>query len=514
MGGIIAANYPNLYDQVTSKQIGFIGLDNKEYLSVYPAVSELPPASQFGKGVAQVGSSLYVSDGVGWKLVSSLINNIFSATNEKILCDWAGDLAPAAWSPNSSGVTFQLAEKSEIPDGADFDGPVVKILTDADGACNWTSPTFTAKDIGDTGAWTNIRIPIYFPESGYNATTTGESVILDLASDTGFTNRIAINHTSAGNTTNDLAQTVNNDFVRGWSEVVIPIADIAMPTNTTTGATTTSRSGTPDINAIIKLRLQVKRYNPTDTRPIFIGPVRFGSTGKTKIAFSFDDNKISLYSNVLPLLKKFGYVGTLFAMGDFATFDGVTKINMAQLQEMKAAGWTIATHTRNHFNHLTQYKTQQERYNDIMDQVNWAKANGFDWDIFAWPGGGVLADSKDILFNNGIKAGFTYTGPTSAQLLKTSGRIGFADRYCLPRTPLEGTTTRVVTDSETWINFALACGGSIILSGHDFTSAATSATHTNLTEFEGVLQKIKDRERAGLLEVVSLRDIVDSYEYF
>lgn len=441
--------------------------------------------------------------------------NLFENTSEKILCDWAGNLAPTAWTPNSSGVTFQLAEKHEIPDGADFDGPVVKIIADVDGAVNFTSPTFTAVDIGNAGEWTNIRIPIYFPESRYNATTTGESVVLDIASSAALTDRMSINRTAAGNTTNDLAQTVNNDFIRGWSEVVVPIAaDLTMPTNTTTGATTSSKTGTPNIAAITNLRLQIKRYSTSETRPIFIGPVRYGSTGKTKIAFSFDDNKISLYSNVLPLLKKFGYVGTLFAMGDFASFDGVTKINMAQLRQMKDAGWTIATHTRNHYNHLTQYKTRDERYADIMDQVNWAKENNFDWDIFAWPGGAILDDSKDILLENGIKAGFTYTSAAATQLVKTSGRLGFADRYCLPRTPLEGTTTKVLTDSETAINFALACGGSIIFSCHDVTSAATSATHTNLTEFETVLQNIKNRERAGLLEVVSLRDLVDSYEYF
>lgn len=40
-------------------------LDNRD-ISIYPSISALPSAAQFGKGFAQVGSSLYVSDGVWW----------------------------------------------------------------------------------------------------------------------------------------------------------------------------------------------------------------------------------------------------------------------------------------------------------------------------------------------------------------------------------------------------------------------------------------------------------------
>lgn len=455
-----------------------------------------------GSSISAVGGGSDVSSGFG------------ALGIEKAICDWKGNLHPSLWSKLvDATATFSIADPAEIPGSVSFDtGPVVKVVTSTGSAqVNLLSPTFTAKSFGVNGSITNIRIPIYFPEYKYNATSGGESITVELSTDTGLLNRISFYLTAAGNTTDTGGNTVNNDSLQGWHDLIVPISNTVATTQTNIAVH--SVAGTPDIGSITKIRIQVKRYLAGDTNPIFIGPITYGIKSTPKIIFSFDDDDISIYNTAFPLMKDRGFVGTFFTKGSVQTNNGVTKVNLAQLKEMQSAGWTIANHTQNHFNHLTDVLTYQQRYDDINSHMQWLKDNGFDWDIFAWPGGAIHNVSKGILKDLGVKAAFNYMSPTVGRLINIPKTAYLGDRYFLSRTPLEGSTTQVITNSETYINHAIETGGTIVLSGHIVSSAATGTTNTNSTEFTTVLDKILERQRNGLAEVVSMRDWVDSGLY-
>jgi len=86
MSGIIAANYPNLYDQVTGKQIGYIGLDNKEYLSVYPTGGFIPTIFTDTFTVKQV-----VTLGTIAKYITKL--KVFNSSNNPVWFSFSTDPA-------------------------------------------------------------------------------------------------------------------------------------------------------------------------------------------------------------------------------------------------------------------------------------------------------------------------------------------------------------------------------------------------------------------------------------
>ena len=113
----------------------------------------------------------------------------------------------------------------------------------------------------------------------------------------------------------------------------------------------------------------------------------------------------------------------------------------------------------------------------------------------------------------GVKAGFNYSSPDVGRLINIHDKAFFGDRYFLNRTANEGSTTQTLTNSENYINHAIATGGHIILSGHVVGAAATGATNILTSEFETILDRVLERQRAGLVEVVTVRELVDSGYY-
>ena len=369
-----------------------VGEINPGVLQVASA-ADLPSASEVGAEVVQRGLNLYISDGENSGKYP-LEQGFYGAdANQRVLCDFLGNLHPTLWSKLlDAGGVIAIADPSEVPGGVTFnDGPVVKLLSHNASGCNFVSPTFTAKNIGTNGGFTNIRVPIYFPDCSRNSgNSLYDSIVIDFGTSADFTSRFVINLAAPGNSTAQPSGTiVQNDSLRGWHDFIIPVSNIAAPA--ATNVATHGYSGAPDLASIVKIRIQFRKFDTASNDPIFIGPITYGSKGAAKIAFSFDDDDISIYNTAFPALEKRGFKACFFTKGSVQTNNGTTKVNLAQLQELKAAGWTIANHTQAHHNHLLEDMTYQERYDDINTHLQWLKTNGFDWDIFAWPGGNCWA---------------------------------------------------------------------------------------------------------------------------
>lgn len=91
------------------------------------------------------------------------------------------------------------------------------------------------------------------------------------------------------------------------------------------------------------------------------------------ILLQFDDGFASVYNNALPLFKQYGHVGTVAMISEWlgSSYLGLPMLSQAQLLELSANGWEIASHTRTHANmssasdvqvidHMTTSKAQLE----------------------------------------------------------------------------------------------------------------------------------------------------------
>ena len=67
---------------------------------------------------------------------------------------------------------------------------------------------------------------------------------------------------------------------------------------------------------------------------------------KFRVFLHFDDGYSGVYENAFPIMKEYGYTGTLFMPTDYIGHSRY--VNLEQLREMKEWGWEIGSHTKSH----------------------------------------------------------------------------------------------------------------------------------------------------------------------
>ncbi len=111
------------------------------------------------------------------------------------------------------------------------------------------------------------------------------------------------------------------------------------------------------------------------------------------VVFQFDDAKKNIFKNAMPVLDKYGYPATTYAITDFV---GTTQpsssgdlefMTVSQLQILRDKGWTIGSHTKSHANLFD--LTDEELNTQFMDSKEWLINNGFinGSDFVAYPRG-------------------------------------------------------------------------------------------------------------------------------
>jgi peptidoglycan/xylan/chitin deacetylase (PgdA/CDA1 family) len=113
----------------------------------------------------------------------------------------------------------------------------------------------------------------------------------------------------------------------------------------------------------------------------------------------FDDAYDDTYTVAFPLLTKYGIPATVHVITGNVGAAG--SCSVAQLQEMKAAGWTLDSHTVTHPDLTT--KNEAEQITELKDSRDWLKARGFDYDLFASPSGMSNATTLTLLDQYGYR---------------------------------------------------------------------------------------------------------------
>jgi len=162
----------------------------------------------------------------------------------------------------------------------------------------------------------------------------------------------------------------------------------------------------------------------------FLGMSQHNPDAKN-IIITFDDGYADNYENAFPIMRQFGFTGTIFCTtGSIATRKF---LNNEQILEMQAQGWEFGSHTVTH-PHLPQLATAQKitELSDSMSQL--AAIIGRTADSFCYPYGEYDLESIKILAELG------YRGACSNR--PGVNRAGAIDNpYLLRRTEIGGFDT-------------------------------------------------------------------------
>jgi len=106
------------------------------------------------------------------------------------------------------------------------------------------------------------------------------------------------------------------------------------------------------------------------------------------VSFSFDDGYSTQYTAAKPILDKYGFAATAFIVRDY--LGGSGRLSLDQLRAMRDfSHWEIAPHATSgtvHGNRLT-VLTEEQLDAEFQELRSWFSANGFQPDVFAYPGG-------------------------------------------------------------------------------------------------------------------------------
>ena len=161
-------------------------------------------------------------------------------------------------------------------------------------------------------------------------------------------------------------------------------------------------------------------YHPLTMEQLYAYVTKGDKVPEKPVVLTFDDGYADTYSIVYPVLKEYGFAGTVFINpGDIGT-----RLTWDQVREMKKGGMTIANHG---FNHVEMGQlSEQEQYENIKKGQNaLAKEVGIDNNMwFCFPYGDTNEYSQAAAKKAGIKmammmkSGWAHEGDNPYNILR------------------------------------------------------------------------------------------------
>jgi peptidoglycan/xylan/chitin deacetylase (PgdA/CDA1 family) len=117
--------------------------------------------------------------------------------------------------------------------------------------------------------------------------------------------------------------------------------------------------------------------------------------------FTFDDAYKDIYTFAFPLMKKYGFTGTVFVPTQFADEGRADYMNWAELEEMAAAGWRLEPHTKTH--ESVANRNRDWLIYQMLGSMETLKFHiGYQPRFFAYPYGAYDEDAIEILKEAGF----------------------------------------------------------------------------------------------------------------
>jgi peptidoglycan/xylan/chitin deacetylase (PgdA/CDA1 family) len=125
------------------------------------------------------------------------------------------------------------------------------------------------------------------------------------------------------------------------------------------------------------------------------------------ILLTFDDSTADFVTNVVPVLKQYGFKATQFAVSGWVNNPGY--LTSAQLQTLAAEGYDIQNHTQTHADLST--LTYANAYAEVSGADSFiTAATGKKPEFLAYPYGRTDATAQTALRDVGVKMAFTVSG--------------------------------------------------------------------------------------------------------
>ena len=301
----------------------------------------------------------------------------------------------------------------------------------------------------------------------------------------------------------------------------VTAAPYSLSWNTTT-ATNASHSLTAVATNTAKLSttsaaITVTANNPPPVTPPITSPttppVGTSLTGSPKVSFTFDDSLASTFTNVQPILAKYGLTGTDYAITGCVGMTTVPNtchantdtpyMSWTQLETLQNDGWEIGSHTVSHPYLATSDATDGQPNVLTPAQVTQE-----------------LVQSKADLAAHGINATDMstpygdYNNAVLAQVAKYyASQRGFADQnnnvwpayndYIINDYHVEGTTT--VAQVEAKIDGAIANNNWLVLTMHNILPAPSTNPDDyewGTAQLDQIAAYVKAKQDAGLITSV------------
>jgi peptidoglycan/xylan/chitin deacetylase (PgdA/CDA1 family) len=141
------------------------------------------------------------------------------------------------------------------------------------------------------------------------------------------------------------------------------------------------------------------------------------------VLITFDDGNLDNYTNAFPIMKRYGFTGVLYIVGNYIGVDNY--LNADQLKEMAAAGWEIGSHTMNHHD-LTKLSAPQKQYEIAGSREFLEQELGVPILTFAYPFGLDDCGIMNSVYSAGYIAamGLGYTNNQCTEHLYSMYRRG------------------------------------------------------------------------------------------
>lgn len=161
--------------------------------------------------------------------------------------------------------------------------------------------------------------------------------------------------------------------------------------------------------------------------------LRASDLPRRTVVFTFDDALLGVYEHALPVLHRYGWLATVFAVSqklggvtDWAPRHRHRVMSPEQLADLHAQGWDVGAHTRTHphLTHLSPESARQEieRCRDDLQQLTGAEVVSF-----CYPYGDLNAQVVQMVRRAGYRVACT--------VHKGLVRV-YDDPLLLPRVPV------------------------------------------------------------------------------
>lgn len=123
------------------------------------------------------------------------------------------------------------------------------------------------------------------------------------------------------------------------------------------------------------------------------------------VLITFDDGYKDNYTNAYPIMKKYGYTGTIFVVTSYlGVYDNY--LTWAQVKELQDNGFSIQSHT---YSHKSMTETSDEDISQELIKSREAikEKLGTDADFMAYPTGTYNLHIADLVKKAGYKGAFT-----------------------------------------------------------------------------------------------------------